>query len=356
MKTLLYISSCLLGSIIIIIGLYLSEQIDNKRNKNNFQRIFLSTNPLDSIHVLDLKYNSYYIAGLTKKKIYLANATKSDFLILTDYDLTDTLSMDLNIPEYENVAWGAIKTQVDSPYVYIAEGIVPTVIQGTFPDFQYMKTNLKNLDFNKSVAIKPSNIVIRRHDSELQQTVLVKAPMNPSSLRLDTLSYALEKQLDGFFCSDGVILYNHHLAQIIYVYAYRNQFIGLDANLNVLYKGNTIDTISRAKIKVDTLVYENKTQVKSSNAKIVNKRAAVHKDWLYVHSGLMADNELKEHFDENSVIDVYSLRDQKYKFSFYLPVYKDKKVHDFKVDDNKIVAMHDRFLITYRFNPLVPLN
>ncbi len=350
MKVLLYTISSLIGSIVIIAILFFSEKRDI-HIKNNFQRSFLSINPLDSAQILDLKYNSYYIAGLTEKKIYLANATKSDFFLTADYGLTDTLSLYLDIPDYENVAWQALRLQVDSPYVYITEGIIPNVIYGTFPNLEFTKTNLKNLNFQKSIAIRPSNIVIRRYDTEAQQTVLVNVPINPITSGFDASIYKLEKQLDGFFCSGGDILYNHHLSQIIYVYTYRNKFIGLDTNLNVLYKGNTIDTNSVAKIKIDTLLYEHKTQVKSSNAKFVNKRAAVYKDWLYIHSGLIADNESKEEFDTNSVIDVYSLKDLKYKFSFYLPDYQGEKLHDFKVHHKKIIAVQDHFLITYNFNP-----
>ncbi|MCG1037959.1 hypothetical protein KI686_16295, partial [Polaribacter sp. DS7-9] len=70
----------------------------------------------------------------------------------------------------------------------------------------------------------------------------------------DTLPYIklaphiLEKQIDGLFCTDGMLHYNRKRHQLIYLYYYRNQYILMDTLLNIVHKGNTIDTNRVAKI------------------------------------------------------------------------------------------------------------
>ncbi len=67
----------------------------------------------------------------------------------------------------------------------------------------------------------------------------------------------------------------------------------------------------------------------SSPPLVVNKSAVVDDGHLFVHSNLMANNEASKAFDEASVIDVYSLTDGAYKFSFYIPDYQSHKASSF---------------------------
>jgi hypothetical protein len=63
---------------------------------------------------------------------------------------------------------------------------------------------------------------------------------------------------------------------------------------------------------------------------IVNKKSTVSEKYLFINSGLKANNEEKELFSEYSVIDVYSVEDGKYQFSFYLPKHRGIKTNKFQ--------------------------
>lgn len=63
----------------------------------------------------------------------------------------------------------------------------------------------------------------------------------------------LQKQFDGIFDTDGSFHFNSQLNKIVYVYLYRNQYIVSSPDLTLDYRGNTIDTVSRAQIKLAKL-------------------------------------------------------------------------------------------------------
>ena len=345
MKNAIYVAFCSIFGIFVIATLYALSTKPTK-HKNSFQRLLLSE-PLDSMHVLDLKYNGYYIAGLTKKTIYLGNDHSPNHVLITNCNLTDTQYVKLYIRYYENLASKKLKITIDSPNIFIRERTSSTIFQGTIPRFQYTPSNLDLASISKLVTITPSTIVIRTYDYNLEQNILQKVYTSSPPTR--KASFTLAKQVDGVFCTDGTLLYNSDLAQILYIYRYRNQFVGLDTTLNVIYKGKTIDTVSYSNIKTHTISSENKI-ILASQPTIVNQLSAIDKNRLYINSGLIADNELKEKFDQNSVIDVYSLKNQDYQFSFYLPAYDKSKMYDFKILDNKVIALYDHYIVTYSLN------
>jgi hypothetical protein len=88
----------------------------------------------------------------------------------------------------------------------------------------------------------------------------------------------------------------------------------------------------------------------SSPSGVVNRLSCMDSQWLYVNSKLMANNERKEEFDKVSVIDVYSLKDGTYHFSFYLPNLGEKKLRSFRVFNKTLVALYDHYVYTFRLN------
>src|SRR5690606_29648613 len=97
----------------------------------------------------------------------------------------------------------------------------------------------------------------------------------------------LEKQIDGSFCVDGDLLYNPNTNSLVYVYRYRNQFMHLDTTLNTLFKGYTIDTISKVKIKVSEAKTANGIKfILSSPPLIVNKKSYASGNYLFIHSNI----------------------------------------------------------------------
>jgi hypothetical protein len=121
---------------------------------------------------------------------------------------------------------------------------------------------------------------------------------------------------------------------LVYLYYYRNEFICADTNLNLKYRGKTIDTNTVAKIKIAKLNSRNQLTL-AEPPLLVNKSACVWKNYLFVQSHLIADNENKEIFRHASVMDVYS----------------QNKVKSFKVADNHLVAIFGRYYLSYQLSP-----
>ena len=352
MKGAIYILICSILGILIVMALF-ARSTSTSKIKNNFQRSFLSLDPLNSIQVLNLKHNGYYFAGLSENQIYLGNFVVTDKLLVIDHSLTKILYLLTNIPDTTNFSNNiklklkSLKITVDSPRIFIYDKINANLFNGDMSELHYKHYDLSNLTFNKFVSISTSTFVLSTYDPKIKQNTLLKIDTNLPSLK--EASFALTKQVDGIFSTEGTLLYNHYLSQIIYVYLYRNQYVSLDTRLNVLYQGNTIDTISHANIKIQRVPSENRT-VLTSNPVKVNQYCTVYENWLYIRSGLLADNEPKGKFEQNSVIDVYSLKNQHYQFSFYLPDFKDEKMLEFKVFGNKILALYNHYLISYQFD------
>ncbi|WP_268225205.1 hypothetical protein [Sinomicrobium oceani] len=351
MKKIIYTVSSLIIGLTPIIAFYFYSSQTNI-HKNNFERSFLPPEQLHNKQVLEIQDRGYYIAHITPEKVFISTYTAPNRLLIINYNLTEIQSVELSIPDVQlsvvksaKISAKAVKITIDSTNVFIVDKATPALIYGELSGTSY--THLGNNNFNEAIALPPSSFIIRRYNSRLQQNVLRK--VSKKSNNEDTVSYKLEKQVDGIFCTLGTMLYSKDLHQIIYVYRFRNQYVGLDTTLNVLYIGNTIDTTSYAKIKTQTVPSENRI-VLSRYTPEVNKHCTIFGNQLYIHSGLKADNELKDQFDKNSVIDVYSLKNQEYQFSFYLPNHEGKKLTDFRVYNDKIMALYDHFIVTYRIN------
>ena len=348
-KTSLIILSLLLFGILTIVGLN-KISIDIKAKNNNFSRLF-PPHFLNNPKMMDVKYNSYYIAGLTPSHIYLGNNTAPSYMLITNYSLTDSNALRLRIPDNgERIVQPALQLSVDSPSIYLSDGNSSAVLYSTLPSLNLSLHKPDSINnFNKFIGLPTNSYLVRTYDTSFKRNVLIKEFIY--SKQIIRSSNILEKQIDGFFCTDGMINYSAELGWIVYVYYYRNQFICTDANLNILYRGKTIDTIEHAKIRVASIESENSTTL-SAPPLTVNKKSCVSGNWLFINSGLLSSNEDAKAFNNSSVIDMYSLKDGRYHFSFYLPDLNRKKINHFKVYHNTLIAIYDHFLMTFTLNLL----
>src|SRR5690606_9335442 len=161
----------------------------------------------------------------------------------------------------------------------------------------------------------------------------------------------LQKQQDGIFDTDGVLLWNDKHQVFLYTYYYRNQYVVTDKSLEQQATGKTIDTISRAIL--DIAHYTNKDQYKLGGKSVyVNRQSTTNGDYLYIHSDRLGRYEEASVLDNSSIIDVYHIHQLTYDFSFYVFHQSDKRLSDFKVFGNLLVVLVDDVLWLYRLNPL----
>lgn len=308
-----------------------------------FQRNFIAA-PLISSKSTDLKFNSFYIAGLTRDKIYLGNHTAPLTLKIVDWDLTTEVLKKINVQP--PVLQGSIRLRVDSPSYYLLNGQAPGIYIGTIGNTNASALPNDDLYFKDCVPIDSGSFVLKSESAVTHRDILI-AKKN-TSFRVDTTF--LERQIDGVFCTDGMLHYSRSLAKMVYIYFYRNQYILSDPDLRNIQRFNTIDTTSHARIKI-TKVSANGTMTMAAPPVIVNRRSYISDHWLFIQSGLLADGEDPNDLQHYGVIDVYDLTTHKYTFSFYLPFEKGNQLTSFSVFQNRIAAIYGNHLFTYEIRP-----
>ncbi len=291
------------------------------------------------IQSYNLNYNSFYIAGLTGHSLFLGNYVARSKIFVLTRDLTKIKILQLKDSSGLKVIWPKSTISIDSPHIYLTEGITPCMLTSSLTDLTLSPTEICKTTFSAISLISPNSYIIKTFDPYLNQYILAKEIFD--SLYINP-SPNLEKQADGIFSVDGLLSYEPESYRILYVYFYRNQFLCLDTNLNIIFKKNTIDTTTQAKIKVGKPTAEHTLSL-STPAFYVNKEACMTENYIFIHSGLIADNEDRKKFEKSSVIDVYNTHNGDYLFSFYLP----DKITSFRVINHTLIAMHDSFISTF---------
>lgn len=329
-------------SVIFVIGLsVLSGAL--VRKPGNFLRI-LPPHPAIQRNDMDVKYDSYYIAGVANGSVYLGNYLAPLHLLVVNESLTDSQHVKISIPNVDKEKFWSVKVKVDSPFFFLADGARPIVYKGLVSSWQGSRVPFDSAYFIDYEPIGSSSFAIRSLSSKSNEYELGKEIAGTSDVWLDTS--ILEKQIDGKFCVDGMMDYDRKSSRLVYTYYYRNQFIVMDSSLKVTYRGHTIDTSRYAKISIATLESDG-SQTMSAPPRFVNLKARVNGKWLFVNSNLMARNESRAEFDKVSVIDVYDLKEGEYRFSFYLSHYTHARVSDFDVYGGKLYALFDRFIVAF---------
>lgn len=346
-KRSLVLAGCFSGSLLVIFSLALLSGTGDRSN-NGFTRL-IPPHVAVPTKIHDLRFNSYYIAGGTSSRFYLGNHTTPQFIADLDLDLIDTNTHRLSMSSAGGRFARSLKINIDSPSIYLYEGVTPSIVQGTLGD-SLLHRATAHFYFNLAVPLSPVSCIYRSIDQH-KQNIFIKQ-LNGTYTRVDTI---IKGQGDGIFSTEGELHAQPADNRLVYIYSYRNEFIVTDTNLHVRYIAHTIDTVSRVKFTVSSIPSEGKLTL-SSPPTFVNKESCVSGNYLFVHSGLRADNDESAMYDVGSPIDVYSLIDGKYLFSFFLPDYQRHKIRDFRVFNNTLIALYDHYAYSYQLNIPVKLR
>jgi len=331
------ISACL------FVGILYTYSIGLKTEWNGFIRS-LPSHKLIGVISKDIQYNTWYIAGACDSVVYFGNNIVPGRISKVDTSMVSYQEISISGFENMRISKGSF-IQIDSPYFYFMDGVKPVILRGNISDFHLNKQLNSTTYYTGGIPLTKNSFVLRSVYNG-SGNKLIKQGIIPDSLKTTSL---LEKQVDGIFCTDGEMIKIPGSSKMIYVYYYRNQFLCADSNLNLLYKGKTIDTISHAQIKVARI--KSSSQVTMAAPPLyVNKRACANKKYLFVQSALRANNETDYMIKDVSMIDVYAVSDGKYQFSFYLPDFRGFKVRDFKVYGQSLYALYDHYLYKYQLN------
>jgi hypothetical protein len=342
---ILAILYCLCISIFIIFVVFL---LSNKLNHspNGFIRL-IPPHLARPKTFYDIRYSNFYIAGATSRTIYLANWSAPTYLLSIDCVLKDTHYIHLILKDKIISTKGTLRITVDSPHIYMTDGNLDVILYGTTSKLIMKPLRDSGANFISFVPLSPSSYIIKAFNETLHQNVVARKTLNPP--KTVYASNVLDTNHMGVFATDGSLNYNRKSGLLVYVYFYKNQFICLDTNLTVLYKGETIDTIKHPKIR-EAKIESDQIVTLSSPPGLVNKYSSINSDWIFVNSLLRANNEENQLFGRSSVIDVYSLHNGKYKFSFYIPDHNGTKITNFRVFDKKLVALYNHYVGLFDLN------
>jgi hypothetical protein len=335
-------SVLLLLSIIFMYGLFLSSE-NIVHQKNNFVRRYPPF-PTQRIAVKNLKFDSYYLAGQGQGKLFLGNRTAP--ALITELDTTfKMISYPIQIKDtlfrFRNV-----KLRVQPPYFYLFDGTVPCIFKGSLHTKKAILQSQSSPGFTKAEIVDTNTFIIRTLNST-RENLLAIVKLHDGQVK--NAPKLLQKQVDGLFDTDGTLQYSPEEKKFVYLYYYRNQYIVTDASLHLLHRGNTIDTTTRAKIKVQYIL-KRKEKKFSAPPFLVNRMSTLHRNLLFVNSTLPGRYDEAKMWKNAHIIDVYDILKKSYLMSF--PLYKidGQRLDSFIVTDTHLFAHMGNNIVLYKLN------
>jgi hypothetical protein len=325
----------------------------SKKTKANggFYRYFIP-HPLSKKAYADLTFNSFYFAGSNEDLLYLGNRTSHRYVLTVSSDLKTLDSLKLIIPSTVNTS--STEIHLYSRSIFLSDGNRPFLFYTALPELKMNTITLPGIGtFTGVLAINGQSLILRTYSNILRKSTLTKISCNHGFKETTNL---LERSIDGYYSCDGTMCFDEDSHEFVYVYRYTNQFIKADTNLNLVYRSRTIDTIRFPQIKIGSYQTAMGTSTTFAAPPLaVNNFASASKGLLYIQSLLRSNSEDEKIFNLYFVIDVYSLSDGHYKFSFYLPREKRHILKDLIVVNRTLFILYDHFIqsfkLTFEANP-----
>lgn len=343
-RILIQLLILVLGSIIIITGLFLFSE-DIMQKENPFIRRF-PQGTAAKVASIDLRNPSYYVAGTTNDKVYLANRLAPLQILEVDADLKSKTSYTIQL-DRENFKFRAVEVRISPPYFYVYDGTVPVIFRGLISDWKAKVVSEKKFYFSEILFINEKQLAFRTQKPPTGENILGIAKRN-DSLEIKYNPLVLQKQRDGIFDTDGTLQYSATLRKLIYTYYYRNQYIITDENLVVEHRGNTIDTTTKAKLKVVKMKQSGDTKL-AAPPYMVNRHTTVSKNLLFVNSLLRGKYEGNDVWKHATVVDVYDISKQTYVLSFYVYDEEGFRMKNFFATDAALYIISGHYLLKYGY-------
>jgi uncharacterized membrane protein YphA (DoxX/SURF4 family) len=290
----------------------------------------------------DLKYNSWYIAGINSGKIYLGNVTAPLQVLVLDTFLRKADTVRINLDNM-NLPYKSVTVSVGQSNFYVSDGTVPNILKGSKVDWK-ATTLFRDLYFTAATPMDSSYLALRVANARTLKNSLLIVGKKDSSIE-DLPSYQLPAKRDGIFESDGQLLWNDQLQKLVYSYFYSNRYLILSPALEIS-KQHTIDTVTTPSLEIISSKSLGQDKLKR-NAEVINQFAATYGNYLFIKSIRLGQFEPKELLEEASIIDVYDISKNEYISSFYLYHHNDKKLTSFYVVKNILYAILEETLVKY---------
>lgn len=323
--------------------LFLTSEKEIHRN-NAFIRRY-PHHPVQIKDTIDLKYNSYYFAGIESDTVYLGNITAPLFLMKVSIKTGDTSHLSLDIPDFNNFKFRNPRLKIKNGRYFLYDGSVPVLFTNDLNKRSSNKLESK-IYFDQLEVIDSTHFLIRSRLTKSDELAI--GILNLMAEEADFNKELLTKNIDGFFDVDGMMTSTNNT--LFYVYFYRNQYLVIDKDGELRNKLNTIDTIQQADIIIARNTQRNLRKL-ASHPTTVNLKTTANEKYLLIQSGRLGKYEPKEMLREASIIDVYDYKKGTYEFSFYLYDHFGQKAKEFALHESKLIAMYDHYLTFQSFSP-----
>lgn len=328
-------------SVIFVVVLFLLSERESHRN-NGFVRRYPHS-PISMVRGWKLPYNSYYIAGIEGKDVFMGNLVAPSHLLRVVMDEEELKTIRLTLNNSEGIAFKAPRVEVRDPYFYLFDGDVAVGFKGLIQDWKgdlVWKGQHRFLQFQpvQGDTVLVSGLHLNQSNIGLIGKGLPQFPAMPQ---------LLQKQSDEIFDTDGMLLYNSDLERLVFVYYYRNKFVVSDLGQQNHYQGSTIDTIARPVLEI---AYDDGGRIRTlaKQPVFVHMQACTSGRYLFIKSNRLGRYESEDMLEQASIIDVYDLQRQTYEFSFYLNDYEGESIKSFSVQGDRLLGITDRHLVLYR--------
>jgi uncharacterized membrane protein YphA (DoxX/SURF4 family) len=344
-KTHLILVSGSIMSIVFMIGLYvISER--RLHYENPFIRRF-DKDAVIKMQQIELKYHNHYFAGSVPGKIYLGNTSAPLELLEYDIKTKSTILHTLEI-EYDNYSFRAVHIVIAAPYFYVSDGTVPVIFKGEIGKWKARQIMYGDYFFSRAIPVEKNKLAFRAQDRKNRENILGLFSFK-NQVHVSLSDKILQKQVDGIFDTDGTMTYDPILKKVIYTYYYRNQFMIVSDSLRLEYRGKTIDTVSRASLRI-TYLKDTRQRRPSVPATTVNKFSTAYDSRLFINSTVRGKLEPLNLWKTSSFIDVYDIKKRSYITSFYIKDLNGNKVNDVWAGPDGFFALLDKTIIYYKIN------
>ncbi|WP_264564387.1 DoxX family protein [Flavobacterium sp. N3904] len=343
-RTLVRLSILVLGSVLVITALFLFSE-DIMQKENPFIRRFPQATAA-KVASIDLRNLSYYVAGTDKNKIYLANRLAPLEVLEIDSNLKNKKKYTIEL-DRENFNFKAVEIQVCPPYFYVTDGTVPVIYRGLISEWKASVIMVNTFYFSDIVFINPEHWAFRTQKSDTKENIIGIAT-SYDSLKIKYSPRVLQKQMDGIFDTDGTLQYSATLHKLIYTYYYRNQYSITDENLTVEHRANTIDTTTKAKLKIVKIKQSGDIKL-AAPPYMVNRHTTVRGNLLFVNSQLRGKYEEIDVWKYAAVVDVYDLSKRIYLLSFYVYDEEAGRMKNFFAADSALYVISGHYLLKYGY-------
>lgn len=307
---------------------------------NGFSRT-IKQRPLNAISKMDTRGLINDIGGFAGDKIFFSGETAGTYVV-TNWQLENRQNVKFDVPLTTN---GSFFSEVKDSIIYLFASNVPAIIIWNLRENKSHDIQLQ-YKFTRAVPLGLSRFLLKNIDTAIEDQVLNFRNFEARICR--TSDKLIPIYHDMGFATDGLLLYDPIVRKFVYSFYFSNQFVVFDSSLNRVYTGTTVDT-DKTFIHKGVISHRGSSHsfTLGSPPRFVTYTSCTYNGNLYCVSALLADNEDRAEFQNNSVIDYYDLINGKYLGSFYIPKLQHQGIRRIKIENNKIVALYKTVVAIY---------